>query len=61
MSSSSPTPDLPALHGGVVDLASEGVLAPVVDSVHDLAHAEAAFTRFAARGRRGRVLLDFRP
>ena len=51
----------PARMQRLVDLATEGTLIPVIDSVHDLAHADTAFTRFAARGRRGRVLLGFRP
>ena len=42
---------------GLIDHLVQGTLTPVIDSVHDLADADAAFTRFATPGRRGRVLL----
>lgn len=38
-------------------LAEQGVLKPVVDSVHPLREAGAAFSRVAGSGKRGRVLL----
>lgn len=38
-------------------LRGEGALRPAVDSVYPLAEADAAFDRFAARGKQGRVLL----
>ena len=41
----------------LVELWQAGVLRPVIDSVYDLSDADAAFDRFAARGKRGRVLL----
>ena len=41
----------------LVDLAEVRALRPVIDSVFDLAHADAAFERFATRGKQGRVLL----
>ena len=34
-----------------------GTLRPVIDSVYDLSDADAAFDRFATRGKQGRVLL----
>ena len=34
-----------------------GALKPAIDSVYALEDADAAFDRFAARGKRGRVLL----
>jgi NADPH:quinone reductase-like Zn-dependent oxidoreductase len=44
----------------MVDLAAAGTLRPLVDGVHDLDAAEAAFKRVAGRGKRGRVLLRVR-
>lgn len=41
----------------LVELAGEGALRPVIDSVFDLSEAGAAFDRFATRGKQGRVLL----
>lgn len=41
----------------LVELAAEGTLRPVIDSVFDLSEAGAAFDRFATRGKQGRVLL----
>lgn len=41
----------------LIDLHGQGALKPVVDSVFDLAEADAAFDRFAVRGKMGRVLL----
>lgn len=41
----------------LVALAQTGVLQPVIDSVFALADADAAFDRFATRGKQGRVLL----
>jgi len=41
----------------LVELAEAGILRPVIDSVFDLAEADAAFDRFATRGKQGRVLL----
>jgi NADPH:quinone reductase len=41
----------------LIALAETGALRPVVDSVFDLAEADAAFDRFATRGKQGRVLL----
>lgn len=41
----------------LVDLHGQGALKPVVDSVFDLADADAAFDRFAVRGKMGRVLI----
>lgn len=41
----------------LVELAQTGALRPVVDSVFDLSDADAAFDRFATRGKQGRVLL----
>lgn len=43
--------------GRLVELTEAGALRPVVDSVFDLAQADAAFDRFATRGKQGRVLL----
>lgn len=45
----------------LVALYQAGVLSPVIDSVHDLADADAAFDRFAARAKQGRVLLRITP
>lgn len=41
----------------LVELAEAGILRPVIDSVFDLAEADAAFDRFSTRGKQGRVLL----
>ncbi len=41
----------------LVELTEARVLRPVIDSVFDLADADAAFDRFATRGKQGRVLL----
>lgn len=41
----------------LVKLAEESVLQPVIDSVFDMTEADAAFNRFAERGKQGRVLL----
>lgn len=41
----------------LVELAEARALRPVIDSVFDLADADAAFDRFATRGKQGRVLL----
>ncbi len=41
----------------LVELAEAGILRPVIDSVFDLSEADAAFDRFATRGKQGRVLL----
>lgn len=43
----------------LIDLHAQGALEPIVDSVFDLARADAAFDRFATRGKQGRVLLRF--
>ncbi|MFZ5669708.1 MAG: NAD(P)-dependent alcohol dehydrogenase [Pseudomonadota bacterium] len=42
-------------------LSESGALSPVIDSVYELDQANAAFDRFAARGKRGRVLLRMGP
>lgn len=47
----------PARLSRLVALAEAGALRPVVDSVFDLVDADAAFDRFATRGKKGRVLL----
>ena len=47
----------PARMGRLVALWRAGTLRPAIDSVHDLSDADAAFDRFAARGKQGRVLL----
>lgn len=41
----------------LVELAEAGILRPVIDGVFDLTEADAAFDRFATRGKQGRVLL----
>ena len=41
----------------LIALAQVGVLRPVIDSIFDLEEADAAFDRFATRGKQGRVLL----
>lgn len=41
----------------LVELAEAETLRPVIDSVFELAEADAAFARFATRGKQGRVLL----
>jgi NADPH:quinone reductase-like Zn-dependent oxidoreductase len=40
------------------ELADAGELRPAIDSVFPLAEAQAAFERLAARGKRGKVVLD---
>lgn len=47
----------PAALRRLLDLAEAGTLKPVIDSIHPLAGASAAFARVAGRGKRGRVLL----
>ena len=47
----------PSKLGRLIDLWAEGGLRPVVDSVHALSEADAAFDRFGTRGKQGRVLL----
>lgn len=47
----------PARLARLVAVAETGALRPVIDSVFDLAQADAAFDRFATRGKQGRVLL----
>jgi len=47
----------PARMERLVALWRARALAPVIDSVHDLSDADAAFDRFATRGKQGRVLL----
>jgi NADPH:quinone reductase-like Zn-dependent oxidoreductase len=44
--------------GRLFELHRQGALAPVIDSRFDLSQADAAFDRFAARGKRGRVILE---
>lgn len=51
----------PAKLRRLTELWAEGALRPVIDSVHDLTGADAAFDRFAARGKQGRVLLRVSP
>jgi NADPH2:quinone reductase len=41
----------------LIALAEAGALRPAIDSVFDLSQADAAFDRFATRGKQGRVLL----
>jgi NADPH2:quinone reductase len=45
----------------LVDLAVAGTLRPAIDSVFPLDEADAAFDRFATRGKQGRVLLKITP
>ncbi len=47
----------PTKLGRLVDLWAEGALRPVVDSLHAVSEADAAFDRFGTRGKQGRVLL----
>lgn len=47
----------PARLARLIALAQAGVLRPAIDSVFDLDEADAAFDRFATRGKQGRVLL----
>lgn len=47
----------PARLARLIELAESGTLRPVIDSVFGLAEADAAFDRFATRGKQGRVLL----
>jgi NADPH:quinone reductase-like Zn-dependent oxidoreductase len=42
----------------LAELADAGELRPAIDSVFPLAEAQAAFDRLAARGKRGKVVLD---
>lgn len=41
----------------LAELAENGVLRAAIDSIFDIAEADAAFNRFATRGKQGRVLL----
>jgi NADPH2:quinone reductase len=47
----------PAKLSRLVELWRAGALRPAIDSVYALSDADAAFDRFAARGKQGRVLL----
>jgi NADPH:quinone reductase-like Zn-dependent oxidoreductase len=47
----------PAKLSRLVELWRAGEMRPAIDSVYALSDADAAFDRFAARGKRGRVLL----
>lgn len=47
----------PAKLSRLVELWRTGAMRPVIDSVYDLSDADAAFDRFATRGKQGRVLL----
>jgi NADPH:quinone reductase-like Zn-dependent oxidoreductase len=47
----------PARLERLIALWRAGTLRPVIDSVHDLSDANAAFDRFATRGKQGRVLI----
>lgn len=41
-------------------LMTEGAFRPAIDSIHPLANAESAFKRQEGRGKRGKILIDFR-
>jgi NADPH:quinone reductase-like Zn-dependent oxidoreductase len=47
----------PAKLSRLVELWRTGAMRPAIDSVYDLSDADAAFDRFAAHGKQGRVLL----
>jgi NADPH2:quinone reductase len=47
----------PARLARLAELAAAGAIRPAIDRVFDLAQADAAFDRFATRGKQGRVLL----
>jgi NADPH:quinone reductase-like Zn-dependent oxidoreductase len=47
----------PAKLSRLVELRRTGAMRPAIDSVYDLSDADAAFDRFATRGKQGRVLL----
>lgn len=51
----------PAKLARLIELHATGAMRAAVDSVHDLAEANAAFDRFAVRGKQGRVLLRINP
>lgn len=51
----------PAKLARLIELHATGAVRAAVDSVHDLAEANAAFDRFAVRGKQGRVLLRINP
>ncbi|WP_332773563.1 zinc-binding dehydrogenase [Phenylobacterium sp.] len=51
----------PAKLSRLIELRGQGALRPAIDSVFDLEDADAAFDRFAARGKQGRVLLRISP